>query len=281
VLPEEAQRQLADLHTALRHGDTSITDHDLCSAVAQLDEALAWRVNAESAAVYLFAAIAPICRQRPHLTDDLLPYAFQALMEYAYDDAAGVVAWIGQNLETLSRFGSLTPEDIAWMQGLMHQPAPIQHLLDRLNQDLEQAAIAQMLDDFAPHSAIPRERIHVRLEWNDRLLQKAAGCLLFFTSVPKETLLSFRVLTQVLAATDPTGKLPLLVLDVHPWLRPAQFRHPEMQARWFYCGTEEPQTFWVYHGQVLTSVGMGIIDYHAFEQPTQELMHRLAQEGSE
>jgi hypothetical protein len=266
-------QRISELQGAARSGDTTVTVEDYLKAVEELELSMAWRTNAEAAAYSLAVAIAPLCFHRRDLEDTLLRFLVSALMQYGYGDADGVIGWIEWNLQQVEPFGGLEADGIEWLRALTDRKAEIQRCINQLEEDDKKAAVEQILTDLSPHSAVARDRIRVRLECNNALLQESPCSVFFFDAGQRsETYRSFRVLTEVLEQFDPAGRIRLSFLFVPAWKRPERFRHPSHRNSWHYIGTEEPQTFWVRRGEVIGQVGAGVTDRRLFERFTAKLL---------
>lgn len=269
---QEREKEIRRLHEALRGGD-SVPEDECVRLVEAYSNSLA--TSAESAAYHLFWAIAPICALRPEVEERLLEIPVWALMNHLYDNGELAAGWLRHNLaaEGEKAFMRPGPDGLAWLAALSGQPERLQMVFDRIERETTEQNTRELLDDLAPDSALPRERIHIRWELTEEVLAETAALVLFFLSPrDEENHAAFRALTAVLARVDPEGALRLLVLDLPPYLRPAEFRHPEMADRWFDIGQAEPQTYWVWRGHPIGSVGRGVTDEEAYASGVAELL---------
>ncbi len=125
-----AEQQLRDMHRALAQ-DTALTDDAVRSVVAAWANSLQTSCNGAGDA--LFAAIAPVCLFRPHLTHEMLLRALPPLVSMGYRHAVQVAEWSQDYLWDTSPYVAPDPSARHWLaEVLPAQLDTVQSALDHL-----------------------------------------------------------------------------------------------------------------------------------------------------
>jgi hypothetical protein len=111
--------------------NSPLTDDLVLAVVDDFDQRL--KTNCGSAAQGLFAAVAPVCRHRPHLVSPLMRRALLPLVYLGYDRAEQVQDFVNWFLRQPSTYLPLGVVGRAWLaEEFPRHAAVVQQVLDDL-----------------------------------------------------------------------------------------------------------------------------------------------------
>ena len=133
VIPEMIlnwERPLYKLHADLAAAAASVADAEVLSVIDGIERSL--QTNCDSAAQYLFFAIAPICQSKPHLESVLLPIALRPLYLLGIETEVAVSKWFKGFLARDEPYIGLSESGRNWLERAVSSPNTFQTALSKL-----------------------------------------------------------------------------------------------------------------------------------------------------
>ncbi|WP_426169035.1 hypothetical protein [Pseudoduganella sp. R-34] len=124
------ERPLYKLHADLAASTSSVADADVLFVIDGIERSL--QTNCDSAAQYLFFAIAPICQSKPYLESALLPIALRPLYALGIETEAAVSEWLKDFLARGKPYVDLSESGRTWLERAVSSPNTFQSALSKL-----------------------------------------------------------------------------------------------------------------------------------------------------
>jgi hypothetical protein len=124
------EQPIFDLHTRLEANPAGVSDAEARAAIDHIDGHL--QTNCDSAAQYLFFAIAPVCRSKPHLAEELLVRAVRPLYYLGIDTGGDAAAWLQYYLAKEQAYVKISAAGRSWIESLLSDSSPLQAALSRV-----------------------------------------------------------------------------------------------------------------------------------------------------